>query len=282
MSRKDGIIIKQGQVWKCDDGIYQIVSIEPDPSGLNPCRIVYWEGTGADQILQWAGNPGWWGFEKLIKSHDGADLEAARAEGWEVYVEGMEVPEGEVEAWSIWPDDREAWQDAIDSTPIWKDSITYRYKLKVNTCEHCSKAESECECFGITTCSACPHRETCESRLEGYERIDCDGFRGTSCLVCPKCGNQDELVASLNGEAVCYDCGRPQYKLFEIKWGEVPWLPDSVDGLRQAAVGNRHNGYRIFGFIDRNEPGYCCEMSITPCDHTGNRKYAIGRLEDGR
>jgi hypothetical protein len=70
---------------------------------------------------------------------------------------------------------------------------------------------------------------------------------------------------------------KPQYKLFEIDWvsEKGPCLMDKC----WPSIGRKYGSLRIFGFTDYQDwkPGHHYEL--TPCDHTGNHKYAIGRLE---
>lgn len=81
------------------------------------------------------------------------------------------------------------------------------------------------------------------------------------------------------------------FKLFEMDWSENMQNIQDADGVRWCApTGSKHDSYRIFGFTDDAHwtepwiisvpgqyPHYNYETQ--PCDHTGNRKYAIGRLE---
>jgi len=193
MRNDDGIVIKAGQVY--GNGLFVIIAVEDD-------KIIYWD----DGTLKWTANRLSWAFENLTQSHDGADLAAARAEGWRVWVEGMEKPDSkrvsEVEVWN----DELRWIETHCTSPLPDAGATYRYKLKAAT---------------------------------------------------------------------------PQYKLLEIDWSGL--FPE-IEGL---SVGDypQINGYRIFGFADRPEvvgnlnAGLDVYYDKQPCDHTGNRKYAIGRLE---
>jgi len=88
-----------------------------------------------------------------------------------------------------------------------------------------------------------------------------------------------------------------KYKLFEIEWrGHYPLVEDSMLTVTEPTVGSRIQDsgeqYRIFGYTDEPEwientkriqkgiglYGWEKIMNI-PCDITGNRKFALGRLE---
>jgi len=77
---------------------------------------------------------------------------------------------------------------------------------------------------------------------------------------------------------------QPKYKTFEIDWKSQPW-PSFFN--RPVCHGNYANGHRIIGYTD--DPKYVSRIDpdsdkmphyeTQACDHTGNRVFAIGRLE---
>jgi hypothetical protein len=82
---------------------------------------------------------------------------------------------------------------------------------------------------------------------------------------------------------------KPRYKLFDINWTDDRC--PQVKGFRTGEFPLLGDNYRIFGFTDDQEwapiDATCHEYQAEvyayasqPCDHTGNRKYAIGRLGD--
>jgi len=74
----------------------------------------------------------------------------------------------------------------------------------------------------------------------------------------------------------------PEHKLFEITWDDHP----RIEG-RPLKTGLCLDDYRIFGYDDNPNfvinHEFCAisagEYETESCDHTGNRKYAIGRYE---
>ncbi len=89
-----------------------------------------------------------------------------------------------------------------------------------------------------------------------------------------------------------------KYKLFPIEWrGHYPLVKDSMLTVTEPTIGSRIQDegeqYRIFGYADDGawvEKNKICMESYHPphparyegccSDHAGNRKYAIGRLEE--
>lgn len=73
-----------------------------------------------------------------------------------------------------------------------------------------------------------------------------------------------------------------RYRVFEIDWSNDYMLIKSrtnkmdhtVDG-----IGQRLDGYRIFGYTDDSEWCVGAFLSTQPCSAGGNKKYAVGRLE---
>jgi hypothetical protein len=107
MKNKDGIVIKPGQVWKSTEGVERRV-VAKDQGEFITRRIS--DGLlGVHSELREV-------FHILIKSHDGADLKSARAEGWEVWVEGMEKPDPDTvelaEYWYISTKEGSEWLEA--------------------------------------------------------------------------------------------------------------------------------------------------------------------------
>ena len=84
----------------------------------------------------------------------------------------------------------------------------------------------------------------------------------------------------------------PKYKLFEISWDEGRRYPEINGSVAQCGVRVEYvhsEYYRIFGFTDNpnwatiamamEAEGGSPHYKTEPCDHTGTRKYAIGRYE---
>jgi len=120
MKNKDGIVIKPKQIWSESVGETEVI-------GFRKGRVVAhtphkYDAWGPESSV----------FMNLIKSHDGADLEQARKDGWEVWVEGMEKPdEKRIETDNLWmwiPRD-EDWRQLYSEANI-GTARTYRYKLK--------------------------------------------------------------------------------------------------------------------------------------------------------
>jgi len=82
---------------------------------------------------------------------------------------------------------------------------------------------------------------------------------------------------------------KPKFKLFEIDWKSTYPAVTSEWGQCFPSVGAILGQYRIFGFDSDGLDEFDAESLKTyirqknydthPSDHTGNRKYAIGRLE---
>jgi len=83
-----------------------------------------------------------------------------------------------------------------------------------------------------------------------------------------------------------------KYQVFELKWiGNGPVIADDADLEVPAQIGVLYFGYRIFGYTDREDWPYrrpetslldafaYCKQS---CTMRGNRRYAIGRYEQGK
>jgi len=91
-------------------------------------------------------------------------------------------------------------------------------------------------------------------------------------------------------ESFTFEPEKPKYKLFEIDWAENDhpciWENQEMETgfLLDAKVGYLVDGYRIFGYTNCNpdnfDPMICTAYARQPCDHTGERKFAIGRLAD--
>jgi len=73
----------------------------------------------------------------------------------------------------------------------------------------------------------------------------------------------------------------PKYKTFEIDWNRDDGLPTIGSDGWICEIGLKVDGYRIFGFTDFE---YCVDpagnYALSSCSSKGNRKYAIGRLEN--
>lgn len=239
MKNKDGIIIKAGQQWRTValDVSSEVVSVYSDGDSLlmiNGSLHAYYPEEHIAHIL--------------IKSHDGADLEAARAEGWEVWVEGMEKPDKDNLSRCCWWDKRiKKWMEVRTSS--FDPDRTYRYKLKAETIPEGHFIKSHCGCVEKSWTD--------------------DSGTHTEKTLCDMHGPQEQ----------------PKYKLFEIGW-----LGSPMSFSRCADIGcETECGYRIFGFTDDEnwsdrykntaERGSFVDV---PCDAYGNRRFAIGRLENGR
>ena len=87
-----------------------------------------------------------------------------------------------------------------------------------------------------------------------------------------------------------------KYKLFPVDWYfDEPTIEDEPYGVTVVRVGIRvdHRKYRICGYTDNEQwieatelaaaafggPGHA-HYETEPCDHIGNRKFAIGRVEE--
>ena len=93
-----------------------------------------------------------------------------------------------------------------------------------------------------------------------------------------------------------------KYKLFPIDWIGPEPIVDNYKYVRVVDVGNRvrfrlsadrYEHYRLCGYTDNEQwieatelaqaafggPGHA-PYETEPCDHIGNRKFAIGRLEE--
>jgi hypothetical protein len=119
MRNSEGIEIKPGQLWKDDsdsmnNGRWRVI-------GFYDNRVVAVDGQATRQIQRRLPNC------TLIESH-GADLEAARAAGWCVWVEGMEQPDADLlEVYESWNGVK--WSENTIG-PHFAGEYTYRYKLK--------------------------------------------------------------------------------------------------------------------------------------------------------
>jgi hypothetical protein len=134
MKNKDGIVIKPGQVWLVGtlNDKHEIIATHMD----KPISFCEKAESRYGTLTQLTGP----GQSQLIKSHDGADLEAARAEGWEVWVEGMESPDmSRVTVFEIKLS--RAWETHWTTNPL-KGLYTYRYKLKAEEPEPVAADES--------------------------------------------------------------------------------------------------------------------------------------------
>lgn len=123
MKNKDGIVIKPGQVWRRPQEKYQDRVLAFDAE-VAVCRSL---GGGVFSCRADANI-----FNTLIRSHDGADLDQARKDGWEVWVEGMAPsPNWEKDGWEKWfcgvGDDPGEWIQCDGGK--WPHDDTYRRKL---------------------------------------------------------------------------------------------------------------------------------------------------------
>jgi len=139
MQNKDGIKIEVGQVWDGDE-LKEMEVVGFFEKGVVPyvvCRC-----DRGDRLYEGYPTGGLY-FEKLIKTHEGADLEQARVGGWEIWVDGMEEPDadlvGDIELFETW-DGVNEWQPCSGS---WASSTTYRYKLKPQEPEQPERLELE-------------------------------------------------------------------------------------------------------------------------------------------
>ena len=129
---KNGIVIKPGQVWGSEKYPYDVTAIAPHSNGW-VCHATenYYFNFPPNAIC----------FGTLLKSHDGADLEAARADGWLIWVEGMDALDmSKVDEFEIV--DGSYWIQHWTTNPLLIDR-TYRYKLKTE------EPEPRCNCGGV-------------------------------------------------------------------------------------------------------------------------------------
>ena len=226
LKNKDGIVIRAGQLWTAGEDrpevkTLRVVGFDTRASeGNRPYVVMLRNEKNYD-----AYRPGAVGIHELIRSHDGADLEQARADGWQVWVAGMEKPSTRNMTYSFgWDWDAKEWVQEASRIEDW-DQNTYRFKTKTE--------------------------------------------------VLPA----KELKPQ-----------KPPFKLFEIEWSHYwPILSGAAEvrSAISAQIGRTAGGYRIFGFTDASSLFVALEQNADtasyekqPCNHTGNRKYAIGRLEE--
>jgi hypothetical protein len=206
MKNQDGIVIKPGQEW-----------LDLAPFTVIGLHFKNW--VVVNESSPYIRTPESFKECQLITSHDGADLDAARKEGWLIWVEGMEIPDkGKMSECEQFDSVGKQWNKTwylVNNYQCAKDSAV-RYKLKAEEPE------------------------------------------------------------------------QPQYKLFEIDWdtnaGPCIWgNQETSSGLCWDVTEYPSiDGYRVgWGYTDN--PGWCMtargHYELIPCDHTGNRKYSIGRLE---
>ena len=201
MKNKDGVIIKPGQVWKSNAASNNRKAVRIIGSNADYYKgcVVFQEDVTGKLDSATGGY-----FKELVVSHDGADLAAAQADGWEVWVEGMEKPDSEVSTWGIW-DENEWLKDTSFHPPMFSGQFAYRYKLKEEA---------------------------------------------------------------------------PALALFPIDWLADVWpITHYKEKEEVIEVGVKIGGYRIFGFTDDEHDTFEGSYHSQPCSNKGNRRFAIGRLE---
>ena len=145
IKNNDGIVLKPGQEWIAVHGHVSIRVIALD-DGMVICRY-------PRRINEQ--KPDFHKFHTITKSHDGADLEQVRKDGWEVWVEGMDQPAIEdCKEIDLWTEDGWVWVERWNHGKDFDRNHTYRYKLK--KVDH--PAKPEYRLFEINwTESAHPH-----------------------------------------------------------------------------------------------------------------------------
>jgi len=137
VKNQDGIVIKVGQVWAYDNGTkvykHEIVGFHNNMA-VSYCR----ETLTLDHL-----DPS---NEKyvLTKSHNGADLEQARKDGWKIWVEGMDKPDPlKIEDAHFWSGAGGRMKRREVSTDFYPDDV-YFYKLEPQEPEliYCMRAIS--------------------------------------------------------------------------------------------------------------------------------------------
>jgi hypothetical protein len=118
LKNKDGVVIKPKQVWGGSVGEAEVI-------GFRVGRVVAhvphrYDAWGPESSV----------FMNLIKSHDGADLEQARKDGWKIWVEGMEeLGPDKIESAEFFEtcNGLNQWYGGCN---LFLSTMTYRYKLR--------------------------------------------------------------------------------------------------------------------------------------------------------
>ena len=99
MKNKDGIVIKPGQVWNSHLGQFTEERVVALDNGDVLTRSFIDRNTESKAVFNRA--PSHSTFNILLKAPGGADLAAARKEGWLIWVEGLAIPDrGSVMEWA--------------------------------------------------------------------------------------------------------------------------------------------------------------------------------------
>jgi len=120
MKNKDGIELEVGQTWKTDG---------TDPTlrrilALDEGDVIY-----RFQVHVGSSIPSSYKFTTLILTACGADLEKARADGWQIWVPGMPLPNGELGEEDAWSQHEGGWTPFTKRVEDW-GLLPRRYKLK--------------------------------------------------------------------------------------------------------------------------------------------------------